>query len=174
MYSLTELAKQLSQPSKPFAQWQPSHCGELPITINTQGEWFYAGSVISREAMVKLFASVLCKEDDTFYLKTPVEKIAISVADAPFIITEWYFQPTQQGQALCCIDNLQRVWVVTEQQPLLLYNYQQQLIPYIILPNGLSARVARNVYYQWAEIAQADQQGYFIVSASQRYYISKT
>lgn len=52
MQSLPELAKLLEQPGKPFADWQPQHCGELPIQINEQGEWFYAGSKINRLAMV--------------------------------------------------------------------------------------------------------------------------
>ena len=66
MISLSELSKRLSEPSKPFDSWQPNHCGELPIVINNKGKWFYDGSEITRAAMVKLFASVLCKEGEKF------------------------------------------------------------------------------------------------------------
>ncbi|BDF96355.1 DUF1285 domain-containing protein [Pseudoalteromonas sp. KAN5] len=172
MQSLPELAKLLEQPGKPFEQWQPQHCGELPLEINEQGEWFYAGSKINRLAMVKLFAAVLCKEQGAYYLKTPVEKIAITVRDAPFIVVDWCFEMTKQGQVLCCIDNLARTWLITPAQPIKVQDYQGQDVPYIQLPNGCSARVSRSVFYQWAEIANTDQQGYFIQSAGQRFYLA--
>jgi len=171
--SLKELAAQFSQPSKPFDSWQPAHCGELPIVIDAQGKWHYAGSEITRNAMVKLFASVLCKEQGQFYLKTPVEKIAITVIDAPFNIIAWHMEQTAQGTVLCCRDNIERTWLVSADLPLVMQNYQGNDIPYLQLPNGCSARIARSVFYQWAEeIAQADEQGYFIQSAGQRFYLN--
>lgn len=172
MISLNELAQQLSAPSKPFASWQPAHCGQLPIVIDEQGKWYYSESEISRIAMIKLFASVLCKENNQFYLKTPVEKIAITVHDAPFIIIDWRFEQSEQGQVLCCVDNLQRTWLVTTEQPLLVKDYHDQQVPYLQLPYGCSARVSRSVYYQWAEIAEASAQGYFIQSAGERFHLS--
>ncbi|GEK75145.1 hypothetical protein PAT01_04490 [Pseudoalteromonas atlantica] len=66
MISLTALSKQLSEPSKPFDSWQPAQCGELPIMINEQGQWFYDGSEITRPAMVKLFASFYAKKVSSF------------------------------------------------------------------------------------------------------------
>ena len=172
MQSLDELATALEQPSKPFSQWQPQHCGELPIVIDQQGAWLYGGSKINRMAMVKLFASVLCQEQGQFYLKTPIEKIAITVLDAPFIIIDWHFETTNEGQVLCCIDNLARTWLVTAAQPLVVKSYQGDQVPYLQLPFGCSARVARSVFYQWAEIAHIDQLGYFIQSAGQRFYLT--
>ncbi len=172
MLSVSELAASLSQQSKPFEQWQPTECGSLPIVIDNQAKWHYQGSEISRISMVKLFASVLCKEQETFYLKTPVEKIAITVTDAPFIIISWRYEQTEQGLVLCCIDNIDRVWLVTKEQHLYMQDYQGTVIPYLQLPNGCSARVARNVFYQWAEqIAQVDEQGYFVQSTTERFYL---
>ncbi|MET6759864.1 MULTISPECIES: DUF1285 domain-containing protein [unclassified Pseudoalteromonas] len=172
MISLSELSKRLSEPSKPFDSWQPNHCGELPIVINNEGKWFYDGSEITRPAMVKLFASVLCKEDEQFYLKTPVEKITITVEDAPFIIVDWRFENTAQGQVLCCIDNLARQWLVSAQQPLYIKDYKGSKVPYLKLPYGCSARVSRSVFYQWAEKAESDKLGYFIKSAGKQFYLS--
>ena len=164
MISLNELSKQLSEPSKPF--------GELPIVINDQGESFYDGSKITRLPMVKLFASVLCKEGAHFYLKTPIEKVTITVEDAPFIIVDWFLKQTNEGEALCCIDNLARQWIVCQQQPLRVKNYKGAKVPYLILPFGCSARIARSVFYQWAEKAESDELGYFIQSAGEVFYLS--
>ena len=172
MISLNELSKQLSEPSKPFDSWQPFHCGELPIVINDQGEWFYDGSKITRLPMVKLFASVLCKEGAHFYLKTPIEKVTITVEDAPFIIVDWFLKQTNEGEVLCCIDNLARQWIVCQQQPLRVKNYKGAKVPYLILPFGCSARIARSVFYQWAEKAESDELGYFIRSAGEAFYLA--
>ena len=173
MRSLSELSKLLSEPSKPFDKWQPANCGQLPIFIDSQGKWFYDGSEIARLAMVKLFASVLCKEGAHFYLKTPVEKIAIKVEDAPFIIIDWRYEKTSQGQVLCCIDNLSRQWLVSAQQPLFIQNYKGMTVPYLALTYGCSARIHRNVLYQWAEEAEKDELGYYIKSAGNVFYLSK-
>lgn len=172
MISLTALSKQLSEPSKPFDSWQPAQCGELPIMINEQGQWFYDGSEITRPAMVKLFASVVCKEGEQFYLKTPIEKIAIEVQDAPFVIVSWHIENTAQGQVMCCVDNLARQWLISAEQPLYIKNYKNAAVPYLQLPYGCSARVSRSVFYQWAEIADADERGYFIKSAGGKFYLS--
>ncbi|XQF91030.1 DUF1285 domain-containing protein [Pseudoalteromonas espejiana] len=172
MISLAQLSKQISEPSKPFDSWQPAHCGQLPIVINEQGQWLYDGSEITRAAIVKLFASVLCKENNQFYLKTPIEKIAIEVRDAPFIIVSWHIEKTQQGQVLCCVDNLARQWLVSGEQPIYIKSYKGSAVPYLQLPYGCSARVSRSVFYQWAEIADSDEHGYFIVSAGERFYLS--
>lgn len=173
MQSVSDLAALLSQPSKPFEQWHPSLCGSLPIEIDCHAKWYYQGSEITRLNLVKLFASVLCNEQGAFYLKTPAEKIAITVADAPFMVVSWRYEQTEQGDVLCCTDNLERVWLVTPEQPLIMQHYQGNEVPYLQLPNGCSARVTRSVFYQWAEeIAQADEQGYFIQSASQRFYLA--
>jgi len=169
--SLNELSRQLSEPSKPFKQWQPAHCGQLPLLIDEQGKWFYAGSEITRQAMIKLFASVLCREDGQFYLKTPVEKIVIEVKDAPFIIVSWHRESTSDGDVICCIDNLQRTWLLSRAEPLYINNYKGAAVPYMQLPYGCFARVARNVFYQWAEIAETDELGYFITSANERFYL---
>nr|WP_282447096.1 DUF1285 domain-containing protein [Pseudoalteromonas sp. 2CM32C] len=144
----------------------------MPIVINDQGEWFYEGSKITRLPMVKLFASVLCKEGAHFYLKTPIEKVTITVEDAPFIIVDWFLKQTNEGEALCCIDNLARQWIVCQQQPLRVKNYKGAKVPYLILPFGCSARIARSVFYQWAEKAESDELGYFIQSAGEVFYLS--
>lgn len=171
MISVNELSKLISEPSKPFDKWQPAHCGRLPIIIDDQGKWFYANSEITRLTLVKLFASVLCNEGGQFYLKTPVEKIAIEVKDAPFIIVAWHRESTSDGSVICCIDNLKRTWLLSRSELLYINNYKGAAVPYMQLPYGCFARVARNVFYQWAEIAETDGLGYFITSAQQKFYL---
>ncbi len=73
----------------PVDLWEPDFCGDLDMRIASDGTWFYMGTPIGREALVKLFASVLRKDaDGRTYLVTPVEKVGIWVDDAPFLAVE--------------------------------------------------------------------------------------
>ena len=64
--------------------WNPPFCGDLDMRIAADGTWFYLKTPIGRPALVKLFASVLWREGDKYFLVTPVEKVGITVDDAPF------------------------------------------------------------------------------------------
>ena len=73
----------------PVEKWEPEHCGTLDIVIRRDGSWTYMGTPIGRKALVDLFATVLRKDaDGQTYLVTPVEKIGITVEDAPFVAVE--------------------------------------------------------------------------------------
>src|SRR5579864_8915157 len=69
----------------PVHLWNPAHCGEIDIVIKKSGLWFHEGAPIGREALVRLFSTVLRKDPDGIYLVTPVEKMEITVEDAPFV-----------------------------------------------------------------------------------------
>jgi hypothetical protein len=72
----------------PVQLWNPPFCGDLDMRIASDGTWYYLKTPIGRPALVKLFASVLKREDDRYYLVTPVEKCGITVDDAPFLAVE--------------------------------------------------------------------------------------
>ena len=71
----------------PVHLWNPPHCGEIDIRIRKDGVWFHEGTPIGREALVRLFSTVLRLDPDGYHLVTPVEKMKIVVEDAPFIAT---------------------------------------------------------------------------------------
>ncbi|HAD48948.1 MAG TPA: DUF1285 domain-containing protein, partial [Idiomarina sp.] len=88
--SLEKLFEQLeSTQHAPTEKWDPPYCGEIPLRIKANGDWEYQGSKINRQRLVNLFASVLTRENEDYFLVTPVEKVKIQVDDAPFIVTEW-------------------------------------------------------------------------------------
>src|SRR6266566_9837501 len=68
----------------PVHLWNPPFCGDLDMRIAADGTWFYLKTPIGRHALVKLFSSVLKREDGKLYLVTPVEKVGITGDDAPF------------------------------------------------------------------------------------------
>ena len=70
----------------PVDKWNPAHCGDIGMEILADGTWKHEGTRITREPLVKLFASILRKDEDSVtYLVTPVEKIIVKVEDAPFV-----------------------------------------------------------------------------------------
>ncbi len=89
------------QKHPPVHLWNPDFCGDLDIRIARDGTWFYLGSPIGRKPLVKLFSGVLRLDDDEkYYLVTPVEKIGITVDDAPFVAVEMFREGEGQEQVL--------------------------------------------------------------------------
>src|SRR5262247_4394383 len=72
----------------PVHLWNPPFCGDLDMRIAADGTWYYLKTPIGRPALVKLFASVLKREGDDYFLVTPVEKCGLQVEDAPFVAVE--------------------------------------------------------------------------------------
>ena len=151
----TSLVEQISQKGlPPVHEWNPELCGDIDIRIAKDGTWFYMGSPIGRQRLVKLFSTVLRKdEDDEYYLVTPVEKLRIQVEIAPFIAVqlensgegknqELHFRTKTDDIVLASSKN--RIWVENSDTG--------EPVPFIEIRNGLNALIARNVYYQLIEI----------------------
>ena len=104
--------------------------------------------------MVKLFASVLIKEINSdvteYFLVTPVEKIKIKVDDAPFVLTQWRWFDKEET-IMQVSTNLDDEFILNAEHPLMVTESGDL---YITVRRNLLAKVHRNVYYQWADIAQ--------------------
>src|SRR5262249_13758322 len=81
----------------PVHLWNPPYCGDIDMRIASDGTWFYQKAPIGRAALVKLFASVLKREGDRYFLVTPVEKCGIAVDDAPFLAVELQVEAAGAG-----------------------------------------------------------------------------
>lgn len=165
---LTTLQKQLGdQQDKlpPVDKWDPDFCGDIDMQIRHDGSWFYMGTPIGRKALVKLFASVLKKEDDKYFLVTPVEKVGIQVEDVPLLITQW----EQKDEHLVFVSNCEDKVIVSETHPVTLLKDKVtgDTLPYVNVRRNLWARLNRNVFYQLAEIGEeAEQQGKTVLQLS--------
>lgn len=154
--SLEKLSQQISQTSAsekklpPVELWDPPYCGEIDLCIKANGDWYYHGTIFKRLSLVKLFASVLKKEADDYFLVTPVEKVKITVEDAPFLITQWHWLDDGQTQ-MQLTTNLHDVFML-DQQHAMITNEDGEL--YVNVRRNLFAKVHRNVYYQWVDLAQ--------------------
>lgn len=154
---LARLQQQLNSGRQaPLEQWHPPFCGDMPIYINRDGQWFYQQSPIGRIELVRLFASVLQRKKGAYVLTTPVEEVRIQVEDAPFLIVDWLWQDSDAGPLLQLTDNLGYQYLVNDNNAVLLQAEPKSalLLPYLQLPRGLSAKLSRAVFYQLAAQAQ--------------------
>lgn len=136
----------------PTEQWNPPFCGDIPMRIDANGDWYYQDSPLRRAEMVKLFASVLVTENGDYFLVTPVEKVRIKVVDAPFLVTSWKEVSAQQEGLKPLVQvttNVGDTATISAEHPLFIRDH----MPYIKLWRGLTAKLHRNVYYQWAYAA---------------------
>ncbi|MDB5449755.1 MAG: hypothetical protein JWQ52_883 [Phenylobacterium sp.] len=135
----------------PVHLWNPPNCGDIDIVIRKDGLWFHEGTPIGREALVRLFSTVLRKDDDGIYLVTPVEKLRITVEDAPFIAT----RVDRVGEALRFVTNVgDEVEAGPENAVRVEMEPDGQPRPYLHVRRGLEALIARPVFYELVEMAQ--------------------
>jgi uncharacterized protein len=140
----------------PVHLWNPPFCGDLDMRIAADGTWYYYGTPIGRPALVKLFASVLKREGDKYYLVTPVEKCGIVVEDAPFLAVELKTD-TQAGHQVLHFRTNVDDWVACGPQHGLRFEPEPQtggLKPYLHVRSNLWARVTRALFYDLVELGE--------------------
>lgn len=140
----------------PVEQWQPEREGRIDIRIARDGTWYHEGDPIRREAMVRLFASILRRDDDGFWLVTPVEKLAIEVEDAPFVAI--FLETEGQGgdQRLLLTTNVGDHVLVDADHPIDVEDDDGEPAPYVHVRDGLQARINRTTYYRLADLVEPD------------------
>ncbi|MDR7257398.1 MAG: DUF1285 domain-containing protein [Sphingomonas sp.] len=153
--SLADIAR-LAEARKlpPVERWNPTHCGDSEMRIARDGTWFHQGSPIGREAMVRLFSTILRREADGGYvLVTPVEKLDIVVEDAPFVAVE--MKVSGEGKVATLTFRLNTGDLVTADadHALRFEPREDGPRPYLHVRAGLDAVVARTVYYELAQRA---------------------
>ena len=157
--SLAEIAR-LAEEKKlpPVDRWNPTHCGSSGMRIARDGTWYHEGSPIGRQAMVRLFSTILRREPGGGYvLVTPVEKLDIEVEDAPFVAVELKSESEGERRSLAFRLNTGDVVVAGPDNPLRFEAKEDGPHPYLRVRGGLDALVARTVYYELAELALAEE-----------------
>ncbi len=156
--SLAEIAR-LAEEKKlpPVDKWNPSHCGHSAMRIARDGTWYHEGSPIGRQAMVRLFSTILRREPDgRFVLVTPAEKLDIEVEDAPVVAVELKTEGEGESRRLAFRLNTGDLVVAGPGHPLRFENSEGGPHPYVEVRRGLDALVVRPVYYELANIALAE------------------
>jgi hypothetical protein len=140
----------------PVHLWNPPFCGDLDMRIAADGTWFYLKTPIGRHALVKLFASVLWREGEKYFLKTPVEKVGITVDDAPFTAVEMKAEGEGAARVLSFRTNVDD-WVACGPGHALRFEPEEEtggLKPYLHVRRDLWALVTRALFYDLVELGE--------------------
>lgn len=139
----------------PLERWNPPLSGDIDIRIARDGSWWHEGAPIRRESLVRLFSTILRREDDgCYYLLTPVEKWRIRVDDAPFLAV--YLQIHGEGEARSLVFRTNVGDLATagiEHALRVEYNAAGEPSPYVHVRAGLWALISRSVFLELAELA---------------------
>jgi uncharacterized protein len=145
----------------PVHLWDPPFCGDLDMRIASDGTWFYLKTPIGRAALVRLFASVLKREGDKYFLVTPVEKCGLVVEDVPFLAVELAVDQGAHGQVLNFRTNVDD-WVACGSEHALRFEREPQtggLKPYLHVRRDLWAKVTRALFYDLVELGEERELG---------------
>ena len=141
----------------PIDKWNPPFCGDIDMEIRSDGTWFYMGTPIGRYPLVRLFSTVLRKDEDgRTYLVTPVEKVGIRVEDAPFVAVEMVVTGEGSTQQLTFRTNVGDVAEAGPEHPLrfAIAGENQELKPYLHIRGRLEALVSRPVMYDLVDLGE--------------------
>src|ERR1700727_114641 len=139
----------------PVHLWNPPFCGDLDMRIATDGTWFYMGTPIGRPALVRVFSTILKREDGKHFLVTPVEKVGIRVDDAPFLAVEMLKETDARGRLLRFRTNVDD-WVACGAGPRMRFEAAADggLTPYLHVRADLWAKVTRAVSYDLVDMGE--------------------
>ncbi len=140
----------------PVHLWRPERSSDIEMEIRRDGSWWHEGGRINRDKLVRLFATILRKDEDGIYLVTPHEKVIVHVEDAPFIATRIEKVGEADEQTLLVTTNLGDVFAIDEDHPLRVVTDPDtnEPTPYVEVRAGLEARIGRAPFYDlvnWAE-----------------------
>lgn len=141
----------------PVERWNPPFCGDIDMEIRADGTWFYMGTPIGRAPLVRLFSTVLRKDEDgRTYLVTPVEKVGIRIVDAPFLAVEMNVSGEEQEQKLTFRTNVGDVVEAGPEHALrfVVAGENSELKPYLLVRGRLEALVSRAVMYDLVELGE--------------------
>ena len=155
----------------PVHLWQPELCGDMDMQITRDGRWIHEGGEIKRPAMVTLFSTILWREEDNYYLVTPVEKVGIQVEDVPFYFTGLEIETDENGQKLIFTSSTEDVVVASAESPLRVITDPEsgEPSPYLMVRYGMEGRLNRNLFYQLADIAE-ERDGVFGVQSCGEFF----
>ena len=140
----------------PVDKWHPDYCGEMDMVIKADGSWWHDGGRITRAPLVKLFSTILRKDEDgETYLVTPVEKIKIKVERGHFLATRVDVQGEGDTQRLFFTTNIGEVIKAGPERQVRVETDPETLepSPFVTVRGRLEASLARPVFYELVDHA---------------------
>jgi hypothetical protein len=162
------LFDQINDPNRrglpPVDSWHPDREGISEMRIDAQGRWFHQGGEIKRAALVRVFSTILRREDERYFLVTPVEKLSIEVEDAPFVAVDMDVRGAGEAQEIAFATQTDDLVIADADHPIRI-GPGREIRPYVEMRAGLEALINRAVYYRLAELAVETPDGYGVWSS---------
>ncbi len=150
----------------PIHAWHPDEEIPFDMRIAADGSWYHEGSRITRPRLVRLFASILRREDGEHWLITPTQRAKVEVDDAAFVVIAAEHRDTPAGGDILFSTNVGDHFILGDEHPLEMRHTRRGNVPYVLVRDGLDARVGQSVYYWLIEHHLAERHGrYGIASA---------
>ena len=146
----------------PVHLWNPPFCGDLDMRIARDGTWFYLGTPIGRKPLVKLFSSIIRKDGHDYFLVTPVEKVGITVDDAPFVAVDFDVEGSGRDQVLTFTTQVDDEVAAGPDNPIRVVRDPGtgEPSPYVLVRANLEALIDRKSFYRLVDIgAHEDHDG---------------
>jgi len=140
----------------PVHMWSPPFCGDLDMRIARDGTWYYQGTPITRPRLVRLFSTILRKDGDMYFLVTPVEKVGITVDDAPFVAVDFERDGAGEGQSLRFETNVGDHVTAGPDHPIRVERDADtgEPSPYVHIRADLEALIDRKSFYRLVEVGE--------------------
>jgi hypothetical protein len=138
----------------PVHLWDPPFCGDIDMRIARDGTWFYLGTPIGRPEMVRLFSSILKREGDRYFLVTPVEKVGITVEDAPFVAVDVEAEGAGAERTLWFTTQVGDRVAAGPGHPIRMPRDAAtgEPAPYVLVRSGLEALIDRKSFYRLIDL----------------------
>lgn len=151
----------------PVDKWNPPFCGDLDIRIARDGSWYYLGSKFERPELVRMFSSILKKEGDRYFLVTPVEKVGITVEDAPFVAVDFEVSGLGNAQVLTFHTHVGDITIAGKDAPLRVIRdpVSGEPSPYVLVRRNLEALIDRKSFYRLVDIGSEHDEWFGVWSS---------
>lgn len=158
---LASATKAAKKGPPPVHLWNPPFCGDLDMRIARDGTWFYEGTPIGRPAMVRLFASILRRDGEDYFLVTPVEKVGLQVEDVPFIAIDFEVAGSGAEQAITFTTNVGDRVIAGPDAPIRVERDPEtgEPSPYVRVRAALDARIDRKSFYRLVDLGETGRHG---------------
>lgn len=164
---LAQIGRATAQQIPPVEKWHPELSGTMPMLVKADGSWWHEGELIKRQELVNIFASILKKEGDDYFLVTPVEKWRIEVEDCPLMVS----MVSQVAENIEMITTTADSLVLGPDFPLKMSSFNGILLPQVKIRHNLWARLSRNAWYELLQYATEDENGQIIISSQGQDFI---
>ena len=137
------LEQQRKKKLPPVETWKPKNLGAIDIKISRDGTWVHEDGEIKRKELVQLFSTILVKEENRYFLVTPVQKLRIEVEDAPFVAVSFQVRGEPPETDIIFETNVGDLVVLNKEHIL----WVAEGKPYIHVRSGLNALLTSCLLY---------------------------